>query len=79
MDEMRDVITELEHGVPPLPKDLLWIMSIGDKNNSGQITKGEVFVNVFVYVCHSVCVCLFVHISISIPLCRISIPLSLPI
>jgi hypothetical protein len=31
MDELRTILTELDNGKPPLPKDLLWCMEMGDK------------------------------------------------
>jgi len=31
MDELREILTKLEDGKSPLPKDLLWCMAMGDQ------------------------------------------------
>lgn len=44
MDELRVILTELQGGRPPLPKDLLWCMAEGDKDRSGYLMKGELMI-----------------------------------
>ena len=41
MDNLRTILTEIDGGRPPLPKDLLWAMAIGDKDKSGKLNQGE--------------------------------------
>lgn len=44
MDELREILTEVHGGTPPLPKDLLWCMAEGDQDRSGYLQQGELFV-----------------------------------
>eukprot|EP00290_Baffinella_frigidus_P014505 CAMPEP_0180143414 /NCGR_PEP_ID=MMETSP0986-20121125/16246_1 /TAXON_ID=697907 /ORGANISM="non described non described, Strain CCMP2293" /LENGTH=236 /DNA_ID=CAMNT_0022086967 /DNA_START=26 /DNA_END=736 /DNA_ORIENTATION=+ len=49
MDELRVILTKLQDGQAPLPKDLLWCMTVGDKDGSGELSKGELNVVLIKY------------------------------
>mmetsp|Transcript_33582 Transcript_33582/g.79493 ORF Transcript_33582/g.79493 Transcript_33582/m.79493 type:complete len:291 (+) Transcript_33582:122-994(+) len=44
MEELRMILTDLDKGTPPLPRDLLWCMEMGDQDGSGELSKGELSV-----------------------------------
>jgi hypothetical protein len=39
MDELRLILSDLDKGKPPLPKDLLWCMAMGDKVTSTHLLR----------------------------------------
>ena len=41
IDELRDVLTELNSGRPPMLRDLMWAMSVGDRDGGGTLSKHE--------------------------------------
>eukprot|EP00802_Teleaulax_amphioxeia_P020690 Tamp_20984.p1 GENE.Tamp_20984~~Tamp_20984.p1 ORF type:complete len:314 (-),score=41.82 Tamp_20984:226-1167(-) len=41
IDELRDVLTELNSGRPPMLRDLMWAMHEGDRDGGGTLSKHE--------------------------------------
>jgi hypothetical protein len=52
MDDLRIILTEIDGGRPPLPKDLLWAMAVGDKDHSQKISEGELAFILKIYAKH---------------------------
>jgi hypothetical protein len=52
IDDLRIILTEIDGGRPPLPKDLLWAMTVGDKDHSQKISHGELAFILKVYAKH---------------------------
>ena len=52
MDDLRIILTEIDGGRPPLPKDLLWAMAVGDKDHSHKLSQGELAFILKIYAKH---------------------------